>query len=654
MTFTLEGERSESSYIQTLPSTCNTAHKETDSTSPVNSWLRLESPPEPDVLCDENVAVFQNGIEYCVHKCHPLPLEPFFPSRLIDLGSATDAIPRLITKDELDNTAFEKYIALSYCWGPPAEAKTQLKTETKTLPERMGGMPLNTLSAVMRDAVLVCRKFGFRYLWVDAVCIIQDDESDWAKEAAMMGRIYENTYLIICALGSSSCNEGFLDRKRRLDTVKIPFSSIINRQVRGSYTIWDTDIGSKFPEVDLLLPASMDMSHSSWSTRGWTYQEARLSRRLLIFSGSKAHLVCAERTCSEGNYSYKTSESQGLKGRVPIQETSLKGLALSRSALYGIWSRQTVNKYLERQFTKRSDALPALAGLAGIYAKAIGDEYAAGLWKNDILNADLGLYWVVKQPQGKNIPHTMRREAFIKRLLNSKSYIAPSWSWAACDQNCKYIGYPVAPIHSKYRRLKAEYTTMRVWTGLSSPNPFGGVSSGAIEVVGQVIRPPSDLFLPNTELEEVRQYFRTSGQDLYNMRWILADGRYFADCYLDWASTQFRERRGPMLMLLLGSYAGIEGDANEQVGSDSDYTSAPMYTKDDMTNQNYDGWSPSVSPKSWNNAQKVQEFLYGKEYSVPMSMVAPPWLEADAQAAFEASFWHSLETYTNWILSRAR
>lgn len=178
--------------------------------------------------------MMRGAILDCTSKCHPLNLCSFLPTRVLDLGESASDCPRLIITREAtsraknDSISDLRYAALSYCWGPPADARTQLKTEKSSLNERLAGIPIEFMSTVMKDAVTFAKALSVRYLWIDSLCIIQDDSTDWDEESIRMGQIYRNALVTICSVASSSCHEGFLDRpaiQRRIDTDF--FSSIL-------------------------------------------------------------------------------------------------------------------------------------------------------------------------------------------------------------------------------------------------------------------------------------------------------------------------------------------------------------------------------------------------------------------------------------------
>lgn len=97
-----------------------------------------------------------------------------------------------------------QYLCLSHCWG----GKVNGKTTTTNLRTRHGGFHVNELPKTFRDAVLITRRVGLRYLWIDAICICQDNESECFHEAAKMSSIYAGSLFTICALWgkkSESC-----------------------------------------------------------------------------------------------------------------------------------------------------------------------------------------------------------------------------------------------------------------------------------------------------------------------------------------------------------------------------------------------------------------------------------------------------------------
>lgn len=116
-------------------------------------------------------------------------------------------------------------------------------------------------------------------MWIDSLCIVQDDKEDWEKESTTMARIYRNACFTLCAL-VDSCDDGFLHRE---PSARIPFRSFVNDSIHGMYSFretWQRWVPGTYYglEIDFL---ESDLIVAKWTTRGWTLQEELFSFRLL-------------------------------------------------------------------------------------------------------------------------------------------------------------------------------------------------------------------------------------------------------------------------------------------------------------------------------------------------------------------------------------
>ncbi|EMD68557.1 hypothetical protein COCSADRAFT_134413, partial [Bipolaris sorokiniana ND90Pr] len=118
------------------------------------------------------------------------------------LAIYTDHVKLVETKDGQTGC----YVALSHCWGNPENHP--LKTTKENYTERLAGIPLEELPKTFRDAVKITKHIGVKYLWIDSLCIIQDDIEDWKQEAAKMGAVYEYARLTIAAADARDSTEG--------------------------------------------------------------------------------------------------------------------------------------------------------------------------------------------------------------------------------------------------------------------------------------------------------------------------------------------------------------------------------------------------------------------------------------------------------------
>ena len=136
------------------------------------------------------------------------------PTRLIELNSENAENIKIV---ELIHMGI--YATVSYCWG----GDKFVKTTTATILQHQIGIEISSLGRTLQDAIRVARSLHIPYLWVDSLCIIQDDAQDMAREIAKMSEYYENGYVSICASAASSYSEGFLGARTNNPYLYGPF-----------------------------------------------------------------------------------------------------------------------------------------------------------------------------------------------------------------------------------------------------------------------------------------------------------------------------------------------------------------------------------------------------------------------------------------------
>jgi hypothetical protein len=153
-------------------------------------------------------------------NCKPKTGDP--PTRLIEVGSQSGLEPRLVYSNDL-SVQHPEYAALSYCWGDTLPICTLKATETEL---RMR-LPYRTLPRTFQDAITITRILQIPYIWIDALCIIQDDHSDWEEEATRMQQISSGSTLTIAASGAKDTSEGFFAHEiPRFRSVSVPVERI--------------------------------------------------------------------------------------------------------------------------------------------------------------------------------------------------------------------------------------------------------------------------------------------------------------------------------------------------------------------------------------------------------------------------------------------
>jgi hypothetical protein len=430
-----------------------------------------------------------------------------------------------------------KYVALSYCWGPKKDAVTQTKTERDSFIAKLQEIPLDEMSSVMKDAVKVCEALGLRFLWIDSLCIVQDDIKDWERESEEMGSIYLHSFITICVPASSSCHQGFLDRQNR--KVNVKFQSSINSAIKGAYTIEEAGLASQLGGFypGQCTPYNIDVNVSSWASRGWVYQERALSRRQLVFGRSMFHYSCAIQIVSENGYVQLFSPSELVTAPLIPTLQAIKDGLLRDQDIHMAWAEICCD-YAALQLTQPLDKLPALSGLANLFASFSQDpsqSYIAGIWKTHLV-CGYGLLWLRRPVQS--------REELLQHFRAPQSYIAPTWSWA--NHGGGFLpGFLHYHWDGKSTDLdsRIEFERLDAWQVPEGTNQFGRISEGVVSMTGRLASFP--------KLSVSGKYPSTFARRLREA------GKYIADCVLDWVTSDNGEEQSSLLLLpLLSTYAG--------------------------------------------------------------------------------------------------
>ncbi|KAE9375964.1 HET-domain-containing protein [Stipitochalara longipes BDJ] len=329
------------------------------------------------------------------HSCQIKSSQPL-PTRVIDVGTI-DSQPKLHLSKPNEQG---QYLALSYCWGGHQTSSTT----SETLLENTKGLRIERLPKTIQDAIQVTQKLGIPYLWVDALCIIQDSPHDKAIEIESMGTIYKNATATIAAVSAASVDMGFLRTVKKDHTC----FTLAERSKRYSY-------------VAIVDPAVVEWEGGPLESRAWAFQEAILSARIIFYE--------------QRGYVWKHCCHKKLQ---PILEDNWKSppilewlgtaqlLAESESQPSGRFEawKTIVEEFSGRCLTNREDRLPALAGIASQLLLSWKDEYLAGAWKSFLVNM---LGWHRDPEHSSHFPDHER--------------LAPTWSWASISGKIVLPGF---------------------------------------------------------------------------------------------------------------------------------------------------------------------------------------------------------------------
>lgn len=349
-------------------------------------------------------SVVNNWLMKCTEqhdKCHEQCLEQPNMIRLIDVQRR-----KLIRK-----SGDCKFVALSYIWGlnPNPTRLVCRKSNAEDL-ERDGALDAKSLPRTIEDAIQVCKNIGETYLWVDRLCIVQDDLSQKHDQIEAMANIFSSAYLVLIVL------DGNME------------TGIPGIQKRSTEAQMHAEIGGLSCVNELPSPKEL-IRHSEWATRGWTYQESVLARRKLYFSWAQVFLECNTDVQEEDTVAQITRDyNRGsfLKER----EWSMDD-----------WQHHLF-MYTSRSLSYSSDIYNAISGISNALLPEPG-SWLCGLPRR---NFDEGLLWFSRLEQG---------------YRTSDKTLLPRWSWSSVNGQIKHprLG-EIVP-----KGLKSAYVgTMVAWT----------------------------------------------------------------------------------------------------------------------------------------------------------------------------------------------
>lgn len=319
-------------------------------------------------------------------------------------------------------------------------------TRLDNIEERMNYLDFEVLPRTFKDAVSVTLALGYNHLWIDCICIIQDDDSDWETECPKMAHIYGNADLTVAAVTATDDRAGFLGVRSNPDSPSSCKLRYWNKQQLPADVIVVEYIGNT---NERLMPGF----HNLLDSRGWTLQERTLSPRVPSFSRDKIFWECNANRRLESLHFVRTRDRQNLR------TIKLDLRALDRPSVYRWWY-EILEDYCQRDLTFPMDKLPAISGIAAAVQKVTGDTYLAGLWQNDIAS---GLAWMSF--------HTYRHSYDTQLPCR-----APSWSWARSDCRGAESRFPVVDEFNTTIHGYVKFISAKV--NLRGKDLFGQVEHG--------------------------------------------------------------------------------------------------------------------------------------------------------------------------------
>ena len=363
-----------------------------------------------------------------------------YPKRLIQVGAVGDTHARVVETTE--RTVSERYLTLSYCWGDDSAGRLELTLET--VHELEQGFPVQDLPRTIADAVEVTRRLGVPYLWVDALCILQDSKEDWHSQSAQMAGIYSLAYCNLAATHARQSGDGlFVERNPS--------------HLEPSFVTVDSGgAGAEVYEVKELLLWMKRVDDAPLNRRGWVLQERLLARRTIHFGFDQVLWECFQTEACE---QYPDAVRDWIWRRTLLQDLP--------DPEADVWPpkypwQNVVLHYSRCQLTIASDKLVAIGGIAQKLRPRDKPDarYVAGFWTTDL-------------------PHHLMWKVAWFDTGRPKAYRAPSWSWAALDGNVSFVPWSGNSLVHVVEVVRVDVVTV-------NDDPFGQVLDARLWLRGRL------------------------------------------------------------------------------------------------------------------------------------------------------------------------
>ncbi|KAI9148002.1 hypothetical protein HJFPF1_11823 [Paramyrothecium foliicola] len=462
--------------------------------------------------------IAQEWLTQCLgssHRSCNSPESPRLPTRVVSVGGTdSDKVYLVEPVGEAD-----KYVCLSHCWG-----HKQIITTTKSSIKKhvRDGIMLKELSNTFQQAVLFTRRLGIRYIWIDSLCIIQDDSADWQIESGKMADIYSNGYITLAATHARDGDAGLYRETPDFEVAGITpegdsYHLLFRRRI-------DHHIGciSDPESIRREYPGYATVTEHPLLTRAWVYQERLLSPRILHFGPYEMFFECrTDVQCECGAIGWEGTSDEVPMGLTKLLHTDALTIGFAnmehrprdpngplpagRLYIARLW-RTMVAEYTSLELTKSTDRLPAIGGLAKEMSdRRPNSKYLAGLWSKSLLK---DLIW---EAQGASTSGSRR----------SSPPTTPTWSWASVDCPVMFGDEIMAWDPESDLMFEEAYPSRwlsRVEKCEVTPDgasEYGLVSKGRLEVTGRVVEGVLSRKTIQHKGQDIFTYYVTQGGQDY-------------------------------------------------------------------------------------------------------------------------------------------
>ncbi|KAJ6788800.1 hypothetical protein PWT90_02803 [Aphanocladium album] len=370
----------------------------TDDRSPSPSSSRRDvvgRPPLSGVACEDTMSLLRRWVAACKErhaKCRETlsgdtiderQPDSILPNRVL---CVSDGRVRIVQSGQRCGP----YVALSHCWG--TEDKRPIRSMKSNIDDFEKDVPWELLPKTYQDVIVIVRALNIQYVWIDSLCIVQDDHDDWLRESALMGSVYERAELTIAASHAANSTEGFLS-PRPEPSASVPLPNFLTKNQSSSSSSTAVLARLRHDSAAAAFP-----EHGALNTRSWATQEWLLSRRMLFFTPAGVMWSCKTLT---------------------QRETGERCFNISRNTRW----KTVVEAYSERRLTYPTDRLAALDGLRTELQRKDKQRYLSGLWEGRLPDQ---LLW--------QVAHKLERIEDAPNPLG-----LPSWTWARVPCGVRFL-----------------------------------------------------------------------------------------------------------------------------------------------------------------------------------------------------------------------
>lgn len=369
----------------------------------------------------------------------------FVPTRLIDVR-AINAQGDIALREKGQVPQGSAYVALSHCLGPNPRKEIKCFTLPSNLASQLRRIPWTSLPRTFQDAVDLTRRLGLRFLWIDCVCIVQDDPDEYDWEVSRMFHVYHNARLTLAAQQGRTPGEGIYSKSTPERETYITLPQEVASRLAEEDCRFDSQAAIKMVglQTDYVCPTysrNFERKYDSAPlfTRAWVFQERLVSPRVLVFAASDLAWECkTTTTCECRREALPDRPDNGVKVKYskalelePHKRHSKSSATRTESKDLLWWN--LVETYSGLGITDANDKLRAIAAIAEELhmADRSHETYLAGLWSGSFLR---DLLWITSgshhSPRPKNTDPK-----------GPTWWPAPTWSWASTQAPIRFLGH---------------------------------------------------------------------------------------------------------------------------------------------------------------------------------------------------------------------